>query len=109
MDCLRPVGSLRYHGRSADRLPAGQEYATAIRGGTDDTCHFGSSCAGRTQDLHHRLGEDRVGNASLYQNSMMAALTFGSKVGMFKSSVRLAIGDNGVNDRFAMRVVMDLN
>jgi len=55
------------------------------------------------------LAKIEWGNASLYQNSMMAALTFGSKVGMFRSSVRLAMGDNGVNDRFGMRVVMDLD
>lgn len=55
------------------------------------------------------LAKIEWGNAGVYQKSMIAALTFGSKVGMLKSSVRLAMGDNGVNDRFGMRVVMDLD
>jgi formylglycine-generating enzyme required for sulfatase activity len=115
-------------------LPTEAQWEDACRAGTATLCYWGDdmthmgdycwwhdNCGGTT----HPVGEKKPNAFGLYD--MMGLLwewcsdggpdaaqhpcrgaTFGSKVAMFRSSIRITCSDDKVNDRFGFRVMMDV-
>ena len=109
-------------------LPAETQWECACRAGTatlcywgDDMAHMGDYCwwHDNCNMTTHPVGQKKPNAWGLYD--MMGLLwewcagaehpcrgaTFGSKVPMFKTTVRLTVADSVVNDRFGFRVAMD--
>ena len=116
------------------RLTSEAEWEWACRAGTATRCYWGDDMTNmgdycwwhdNCDMITHPVGQKKPNAFGLYD--MMGLLwewcsdaepeagkhpcrgaTFGSREGMFKSSIRGLAADNGVNDRYGFRVAMDI-